>query len=131
MVRIYQNRTRSPVLQHSPLDDYRECICLIKNSIRKPSGKNSSWRKEYISTVIVLYMLPHQQLYVRNIQVKTHKRKKSTTFNLLCYIVLYTCYSSWIVIDLQDLCTNFQILATMIYMILNNWVANFQSKFNN
>ena len=37
-----------------------DILCLIKNSIRKPSGKMVHWRKEYIYTVLVnCTLLPH------------------------------------------------------------------------
>jgi hypothetical protein len=59
------------------LGDYRECICLIKNSIRKTQwektvlGEKSTYQPHF-----VLHMLPRQKPYVRNLQVKTHKGEK-------------------------------------------------------
>jgi len=54
---------------------------------------------------------------VRNLQVKTHIGKKSTTFNLLGQVFFRIFYSSWIDIYLHDKCINFNVLANMIYLI--------------
>ena len=54
---------------------------------------------------------------MRNLQVKTHIEKKSTTFNLLGHSFFRIFCSSWTDIDLHDLCINFNVLAYMIYLI--------------
>ena len=54
---------------------------------------------------------------MRNLQVKTHIGKKSTTFNLFGHVFFRIFYSSWIDIYLHDKCINFNILANMIYLI--------------
>ena len=54
---------------------------------------------------------------MRNLQVKTHIGKKSTTFNLLGHVFFRIFNSLWIDIYLYDLCINFNVLANMIYLI--------------
>ena len=54
---------------------------------------------------------------MRNLQVKIHVEKKSTTFNLLGHVFFRIFHSSWIDIYLHDLCINFNVLANMIYLI--------------
>ena len=54
---------------------------------------------------------------MRNLQVKTHIGKKSTTVNLLGHVFFRIFYSSWIDIYLYDKCINFNVLANMIYLI--------------
>jgi hypothetical protein len=61
---------------------------------KNPVGKTVLREKSAYQPHFVLHMLPHQKPYVRNLQVKTHKEKKSTTENLLCYPILYSYYSS-------------------------------------
>jgi hypothetical protein len=93
------------------------CTCLIKNFIWKPSGKNGSWRKEYITFVNCISHIVSLKTLCEKPSSKNSHREKSTTFNLLGHVLFKIFYSSWIDIDLHDLCINFNILANMTYLI--------------
>jgi len=96
------------------------CTCLIKNSIRKPSEKNGSWRKKYIAFVnCITYVVSLKTLCGKPSSKNSH-RKKSTTFNLLDHVLFGIFYSSWIDIYLHDKCINFNIFSKYDLLDLDN-----------